>query len=67
MARPLRIEHPGGWYHITSRGNERRAVFRADRDRIHFWELLAEMPQRFVSVNRGASSSGEQKRHSILL
>ena len=51
MARPLRIEHLGGWYHITSRGNERRAVFRADRDRVHCWELLAEMPQRFgVSV-----------------
>jgi len=23
MGRPLRIQYPGAWYHITSRGNER--------------------------------------------
>ena len=33
MARHLRIEHAGGWYRITARGNERRAIFRNDRDR----------------------------------
>ncbi|HEX6639588.1 MAG TPA: addiction module toxin RelE, partial [Thermoanaerobaculia bacterium] len=33
MARPLRIEFPGAVYHITSRGNERRAIFRANGDR----------------------------------
>src|SRR4030042_6977266 len=27
MGRPLRIEHPGAFYHVTSRGNERRAIF----------------------------------------
>lgn len=47
MARPLRIERVGGWYHLTSRGNERRAVFRDDRDRVHFCELLEEMVFRF--------------------
>jgi REP element-mobilizing transposase RayT len=47
MARPLRIEHPGGWYHVTSRGNERRAIFRDDRDRAHFLELLENMVARF--------------------
>jgi len=47
MARPLRIEHPGGWYHLTSRGNERRAIFRDDRDRTHFLELLENMVERF--------------------
>jgi hypothetical protein len=26
MARPLRIEFPGAVYHITSRGNERKAL-----------------------------------------
>ena len=26
MARPLRIEHDGALYHITSRGNERKAI-----------------------------------------
>jgi REP element-mobilizing transposase RayT len=47
MARPLRIEHPGGWYHVTARGNERRAIFRDDRDRAHFLELLESMVARF--------------------
>ena len=47
MARPLRIEVAGGWYHVTARGNERRAVFRDDPDRRHFLELLGEMAQRF--------------------
>ena len=27
MGRPLRIEYPGAFYHVTSRGNERRAIF----------------------------------------
>jgi len=47
MARPLRIERPGGWYHVTARGNERRAIFRDERDRRHFLELLAEAVLRF--------------------
>ena len=47
MARPLRIERIGAWYHLTGRGNERRAIFRDDRDRQHFCELLAEMVERF--------------------
>ena len=47
MARPLRIERAGGWYHVTARGNERKAIFRDDRDRMHFLELLEEMVKRF--------------------
>ena len=48
MSRPLRIEHIGGWYHVTARGNERRAIFRDHRDRAHFLELLAAMTKRFA-------------------
>jgi REP element-mobilizing transposase RayT len=33
MARPLRIEFPGALYHLMSRGNERRAIFRDETDR----------------------------------
>jgi REP element-mobilizing transposase RayT len=47
MARPLRIARPGGWYHITSRGNERRTIYRTERDRRHFLELLAGMVELF--------------------
>ena len=47
MARPLRIEKLGGWYHVTARGNERKAIFRDDADRRHFLEIVAEMVPRF--------------------
>jgi putative transposase len=47
MARPLRIEFPGASYHITAVGNERRNIFRADRDRRKFLSLLGIVAQRF--------------------
>lgn len=47
MARPLRIEQVGGWYHVTARGNERKAIFRDEIDRQHFLEIVAEMVARF--------------------
>jgi REP element-mobilizing transposase RayT len=47
MSRPLRIERAGGWYHLTARGNERRPIYRDDKDRWHFCELLAELVARF--------------------
>ena len=47
MARPLRIEIPWGCYQLCARGNERRDIFGDQRDRQHFLELLAELPERF--------------------
>jgi REP element-mobilizing transposase RayT len=47
MARPLRIEYPGAWYHVTSRGNERREIFRDDKDRIRFLSTLKESIDQF--------------------
>jgi len=47
MARPLRIERPGGRYHVTARGNERKDIFREDDDRFHFLELLGQLGDRF--------------------
>lgn len=47
MARQLRHHYAGGWYHITSRGMGRRAIFRDDRDREHFVELLSMMAGRY--------------------
>ena len=47
MARPLRIEFPGAVYHITSRGNERKAVFRDDQDRKMFLDTLADVTHRY--------------------
>ena len=47
MARALRIERPGGRYHVTARGNERKSIFRDDTDHFHFLELLGELGERF--------------------
>ncbi len=33
MARPLRIEYPGAFYHVTVRGNARQDIFVDDEDR----------------------------------
>jgi REP element-mobilizing transposase RayT len=46
MARPLRIEFPGGNYHVTSRGNARQNIFVDDRDRQCFLSLLSHVSQR---------------------
>ena len=47
MARPLRITFPGAFYHVTSRGNERKAVFKSKRDRERFLEYLESATQRY--------------------
>jgi hypothetical protein len=36
MARPLRIEYPGAYYHIMNRGLSRRDIFLEDRGRQRF-------------------------------
>ena len=41
MARPLRIQYSGAVYHVTCRGNERKEIFKDDRDRKTFLEILA--------------------------
>ena len=40
MARPLRIEYDGALYHATSRGNERKPIFKDDGDRELFLTTL---------------------------
>jgi len=41
MARQLRIQYPGAYYHVTSRGNERQDIYRDDLDYQTFLEKLA--------------------------
>ena len=47
MARALRIEREGGRYHVTARGNERKAIFRDETDRFEFLEQLSKLGERF--------------------
>jgi|GEM_PF-2796779 hypothetical protein len=36
LARPWRIQYEGAYYHVLSRGNERKDVFFADGDRVRY-------------------------------
>jgi len=50
MPGPLRIEYPGAFYHVTSRGNERKAIFKSRRDREKFLEYLESASQRYAAI-----------------
>ncbi len=47
MARPLRVEYPGAFYHVINRGNAGAAVFKSIRDREKFLEYLGKAAKRF--------------------
>jgi putative transposase len=47
LARPLRIAYPGAFYHVTSRGNEQKDVFKSRRDREKFLDYLASATERY--------------------
>jgi len=47
MARPLRIEYPGAFYHVTSRGNARQRIFKDDQDRLLFLDILKQVVDRY--------------------
>ena len=47
MPRPLRLEFPGACYHVLSRGNERKAIFREGVDYEIFLGLLKDCADRF--------------------
>ena len=50
MARPLRIAYPGAYYHVTSRGNEQKDIFKSRRDREKFLEYFESATQRYGAV-----------------
>jgi len=50
MARPIRVEYANAVYHVTARGNERKAIFRDDADRVRFLETVEEAVERFGVV-----------------
>ena len=47
MARPLRIEYPGCFYHVTSRGNEQKDIFKSRMDREKFLSYLKSSVERY--------------------
>jgi putative transposase len=50
MARPLRIEYPGAYYHVTARGNEQKDIFKSQRDREKFLSYLESATERYGAV-----------------
>ena len=50
MARSLRIEFPGAYYHITSRGNERKNIYRTNKDREKFFSYLKSAHLKYGAV-----------------
>jgi len=47
MARPLRIDYPDTFYHVLSRGNERRPIYYEPQDYLKFLELLGKTAEKF--------------------
>ena len=50
MARALRITFPDAFYHVTSRGNERKDIFKDKGDKGKFLEYLESASQRYDAV-----------------
>jgi len=50
MARPLRIEYPNAFYHVTSRGNEQKDIFKSRKDREKFLSYLESAVERYGAV-----------------
>ena len=47
MTRPLRIQFPDGFFHVTTRGDRRGTIFHDDRDRAVLLDVLAQGLARF--------------------
>ena len=47
MARPLRVEYPGAFYHITARGVAQQAIFFDDADREKLLSLLGQIHEGY--------------------
>src|SRR5438045_1515514 len=47
MARSLRIDIGGAWYHVMNRGHRGGELFASDADRKRFLGAVAELPERF--------------------
>lgn len=47
MSRPLRLQLPGGTYHVTARGNDRQPIFEDDDDCARFLIVLSSAVARY--------------------
>jgi len=55
MARPLRVEYPGAYYHVINRGNNQEKIFKNDRDREKFLQYLEKASVKiWVNISVGS-------------
>jgi len=47
MSRPLRLEYAGALYHVTSRGNERKAIYLEDKDFQLYLAILGDVCSQY--------------------
>ncbi len=47
MARPLRVEYAGAFYHVINRGNAGAAIFKSTNDRERFLDRIGRAVERF--------------------
>ena len=52
MARPLRLEIPGGLYHVTSRGDRRENIYLSDTDRQSQKEIAHVFGIHYATVSK---------------
>lgn len=53
MTRPLRVQYPGALYHVTNRGNDRKAIFKDDIDRREFLKILSQSINTYGVILHG--------------
>ncbi|WKZ14642.1 MAG: hypothetical protein QY317_12110 [Candidatus Jettenia caeni] len=61
MARPLRTQYENALYHVTCRGNERKAIFKDDHDKNVFLELLRDGLKTYTIIKETNKSFDEIK------
>ncbi len=47
MARPIRMDYTESFYHVLSRGNEKREIFYDEKDYFKFLDIISKMIERF--------------------
>ncbi|MEA3420559.1 MAG: transposase [Acidobacteriota bacterium] len=50
MARPLRTTYSGAFYHVDSRGNESKNIFKNKRDKERFLEYFESAAKRYDAI-----------------
>jgi putative transposase len=64
MSRPLRIEYPGAWYHVSNRGRQSASVFSDTHDYLMFIDLVIEISEK---CNVRISARGLMTNHNHIL